>query len=192
MTTYALYETESGRVLQTITQPSGVPDVPGGMGACAYIEVAADFRDQDSYIADGRVVGIPLRPSDHHLFDWTTKQWFDPRTLQDLKDAKWAEIKAARSSAEYGGFTWDGSAFDSDAISQARIQGAVQLAGMAPEFSIDWTLANNEVRTLSAADMLAVGAALGLHVATQFNRARVLREQIEVATTADAVAAIVW
>ena len=101
-------------------------------------------------------------------------------------------IKQARSSAEFGGFTWDGSPFDSDAISQSRIQGALQLAAMAPGFTIDWTLANNSVRNLSAADLANVGAALGMHVAAQHAKARLLRSQIEVATTVAEVDAVTW
>jgi len=95
-------------------------------------------------------------------------------------------------NAEFGGFTWDGSPFDSDAISQSRIQGAVQLAATAPGFTIDWTLANNSVRNLSAADLANVGAALGMHVATQHAKARTLRSQIEAATTVAEVDAVTW
>lgn len=133
-----------------------------------------------------------ISPSIHHTFNWATKQWQDLRTLQDLRAAKWAEIKQARSVVEYGGFTWDTSTFDSDAISQARIQGAVQLAGMSADFAIDWTLADNAARTLSAANMLAVGAALGLHVASQFAKARGLRAQVEAAASAAELTLIGW
>lgn len=135
---------------------------------------------------------LPPSPSPAHTFDYTTKQWVDPRTLSDLQAAKWAQIKRDRDEAEFGGFTWDGSPFDSDAISQSRIQGAVQLAAMAPGFTIDWTLANNSVRNLSAADLANVGAALGMHVATQHAKARLLRSQIEAATTAAELGAVVW
>lgn len=135
---------------------------------------------------------MPARTSPEHIFNYTTKQWIDPRTLQDHKDAKWAEIKASRQASEYAGFTWDTSTFDSDSISQSRIQGAVQLAGMDAAFTIDWTLATNEVRTLSGADMTAVGVALGQHVAAQHAKARALRAQIEAASTAAQVAAVVW
>jgi hypothetical protein len=134
----------------------------------------------------------PDAPSLHHVFNYTTKQWEDPRTLADLKSAQWVTIKRARSAAEYAGFTWDGSTFDSDAISQNRITGAVTLAQMSSTFSIDWVLADNTVRTLNQSDMLAVGAALGAHVAAIFAKGVLLREQIEAATTAEEVAGVVW
>lgn len=146
----------------------------------------------DCYFEDDQFVPIPARPSIHHVFDYATKQWVDPRTLEDLKAQRWREIRGARDAAEFGGFTWDGSTFDSDAMSQSRIMGAAQLAQLDPAFTIDWTLADNSVRNLSAADMVAVGVALGQHVATQHATARTLRAQIQAATTAAEVEAVSW
>ena len=144
------------------------------------------------YVHEGLVLPLPTQPSPHHTFDYTTKQWVDPRTLSDLQVAKWEQIKRARVNAEFGGFTWDGSPFDSDAISQSRIQGAVQLAAVAPGFTIDWTLANNSVRNLNGEDLANVSAALGMHIAAQHANARLLRSQIEAATTVAEVDAVTW
>jgi len=135
---------------------------------------------------------LPPQPTPNHIFNWQTKQWEDPRTLADFKEAQWSTIKQARSAAEYAGFTWDGSTFDSDAISQNRITGAVTLAQMSPTFVINWILADNTTRTLNQADMIAVGVALGQHVQTQFTKAQALRLQIETASTPEQVAAVVW
>lgn len=112
------------------------------------------------------------------------------------KEVKWGTIKIARDAAEHAGFTWDGSVFDSDQISQSRIQGAAQLASIAQmagqPFTIDWTLADNTVRTLSAADMISVGQALALHINATHERGRQLRAQIEVAQTGPELDAIQW
>ena len=97
----------------------------------------------DGYLVGGVHHELPPQPSPNHTFNYTTKQWEDPRTLADLKAAQWNLIKSARSQAEYAGFTWDGSTFDSDAISQNRITGAVTLAQMSPTFVINWILADN-------------------------------------------------
>ena len=136
--------------------------------------------------------GQSIAPGPTWLWNCDQLCWVDTQTLEGHRITKWAEIKDARSAAEYGGFTWNGSTFDSDAISQARIQGAVQLASMAPDFSTGWTLADNSVRALSAADMLAVGMALGVHVALQFSRAQALRVLIEAAETVEMLAALGW
>ena len=135
---------------------------------------------------------LPPQPTLNHTFNWVTKQWEDPRTLADLKAAQWTQIKQARTNAEYAGFTWDGSTFDSDAISQNRITGAVTLAQLSSTVTIDWTLATNQVRTLNQSEMLQVGAALGVHVQTQFAKGQSLRVQIDAATTQAEVEAVVW
>lgn len=173
------------------TNTAHVSDIPLESGN---ILVAGRSPNPEEYldVPSMEFVQMSQRPSMQHTFDYTTKQWVDPRTLQDLQLAKWNAIKQARANAEFGGFTWDGSPFDSDAISQSRIQGALQLAAMIPGFTIDWTLANNTVRTLSGADIAGVGVALGQHVATQHAKARVLRAHIEAATTAAEVDAVVW
>lgn len=197
---FAIYDT-SGRIWQICTAP-GIEDMVSLTGPDRFaLEVEDSVSDATHYVritqgSSGQpnptAICLPPRPTAQHVWDWLEKQWADPRTLNDIKLAKWAIIKQARSSAEFGGFTWDGSPFDSDAISQSRIQGAVQLAAMAPGFTIDWTLANNSVRNLSAADLANVGAALGMHVAAQHAKARLLRSQIEVATTVAEVDAVTW
>ena len=173
----------NGVLLPNLEQQSGVVPAPPGDTPGGH---AWRFDDDLGWQA------WPVRPSVHHVFDRLTKQWIDQRTLADFKAAKWAQIKRARVNAEFGGFTWDGSPFDSDAISQSRIQGVLQLAALIPDFSIDWTLADNTVRALSGSELAAVGVALWLHVGTQHAKARVLRAQIEAATTADEVDAVVW
>ncbi len=117
-------------------------------------------------------------------------------SLQELKIEKWAEIKRMRDLREFSTFVWDGSTFDADDISQRRIQGAAMLAMIAQSagqpFSIDWTLADNSIRSLTDAQMLAVGEALGVHVETQHAIARTLRAAINAATTKAEVDAVVW
>ena len=145
-----------------------------------------------SYWDGVKVLPIPVKPSSFHVFGYATKLWEDPRSLADFKAAQWLLIKQARSQAEYAGFTWEGSTFDSDATSQNRITGAVTLAQMSTAFSIDWILANNTIRVLNQVDMLQVGAALGNHVAEQFSKGVTYRTAIDAAFTIAEVQAVVW
>lgn len=135
-------------------------------------------------------------PSRFHTWDMETFTWVDTSLLSTKKLNKWEEIKAIRSSLEFSSFTWDTSEFDADSESQRRIQGAAQLAMIAvsanQSFEIDWTLANNSVRTLSGEEMISVGLALGTHVNTIYATARILRENIENCTTKEEVDAIIW
>ena len=157
-----------------------------------------------SYAYDGVVLSFSseqtthrqTRPSLHHEWDCATMGWLDTRSLEQHKTTKWAEIKATREATEFSGFTWDSSEFDSDAISQARIQGAVILAmqALAAEvpFAIDWTLKDNSVRSLTGMQVVAVGQALATHVGTQHEIARALRTAIESAVTQAEVETITW
>lgn len=135
-------------------------------------------------------------PNSPEIWDWELMQYIDPRSLAEIKEARWAELKLARTQAESEGFTWDGSIFDSDPSSQARINGAVTLALIARQlnqpYEVTWTLKNSTTRTLSIDEMIAVGLTLGNHVQTIFNKGQLLQQQINQATTKEEVTSIVW
>lgn len=120
----------------------------------------------------------------------------EPLDLTARKNLKWAQIKLERDRVEFGTMTWDGSEFDTNMISQQRIQGAVQLASMSlaanQTFEQDWTLADNSVRTLNASQLVSLGLALAQHVGTAHAIGRGLRAQIFSATTEAEVDAVVW
>lgn len=129
-------------------------------------------------------------------WDNSTMAWVDDRTLDQLKASRWGVMLAARSADEFGPFVWDGSTFDGDERSQARIQSAVLLALLAAQtdtsFSIDWTLADNSVRTLTGANMIAVGQAMSVHVAAAHAAGRTKRTEIMAAANAADVDAVTW
>jgi hypothetical protein len=161
-----------------------------------FIASEARHRPGDVYVAGGNLVEKPARPSPEHTWDYASQAWVDARTLDAVKAQRWAQIKAQRDAVEFGGFTWSGDEFDSDAESQARIMGAVQMALIAVQaeqpFAIDWTLASNAVRSMSAADIVSAGLALGEHVAAAHGIARTLRAAIDACTTAAEVEAVAW
>lgn len=142
-------------------------------------------------VVGGRITE-EFSPTSGFVFHYVTKQWVDPRPLSKLKTDQWELIKKARNDAEFGGFLWDGSWFDSDAISQQRIQGMVQIANLDPAMTMNWTLADNSVRTLNSEQGISLGLALAAHVNAQHVKARILREEIDSATSAEQVAAVVW
>jgi hypothetical protein len=77
-------------------------------------------------------------------------------------------------------------------VSQRRIQGAVQLSAIDDTLTLDWTLADNSVQTFTAADYIQIGQALAVHVSQCHERGRILRQEIEAATTLEDLEAIVW
>jgi len=161
----------------------------------------SDADESTGFVQDGQVVlytgeqaaakaAVPAYPA-----RWSneTFAWQDLRDLDAIKRDQWSKVKAARDAAIRGSFTWDGSVFDSNETSQRQIQGAVQLAQLAGTgFSIDWTLQDNSVRTLTSTEMIQVGIALGTWVQTNFTKGISLREQINAATDAASVQAVTW
>lgn len=188
---YVIYDADTGRVSRYGSAPESQIDNMAHAGEFVLKNVNGG---PDLYVENGTLMKMPPQPSDTHVFDWSSKMWVETATLDILRHRRWCYFKLIRADREFGGFTWDGSVFDSDPQSQARIQGGVQLATMAAAqpFSIDWTLADNTIRTLSAADMIAVGVALAAHVQGVHATARALRAQIEAATTIAEIEAISW
>jgi hypothetical protein len=169
----------------------------------AYLN-GAPYLWTDRYPVDAAALAAPLGASiEAWLIDQADGPFFGgasvPDGLQSIEVArarKWSQLKQARDAAEFGGFTWDGSTFDSNEVSQSRIQGAAQLATLAmladEPFEVAWTLADDTVRVLSGADMLAVGRAMGIHIMTVHETGRALRAAVDAATTTTELEAIAW
>lgn len=136
------------------------------------------------YYKDGWVA-MPAQPSPYHTFDYTTKQWIDPRTLDEIKAQKWKEIKAQRDQLEFGGFEFEDSIYDSDQVSQGRIMGAAS-AGV----DQIWTLADNTTVSLTASQLQQLYAALQVHIASVHEKGRIARQLIFEAETKEQVEAI--
>lgn len=117
-------------------------------------------------------------------------------TDNSYKEKTWERIKVARDAAEYGGFTFNGVMFDSDPTSRARINGAVTLAMLAQTmgqpYSEDWIAADNSAMPLDAQGVIGLGIALGTHVKGVFDRSKTVRAEIDAATSAAQLDAIVW
>ena len=141
----------------------------------------------------GAAHSMPERPTFHHQINWQTKEWEDARSLDDLKAEKWESLKAERSKAEGGTFVWNGHTIDAD---MARLNGAAtsvmiaQAAGQS--YSDVWTLADNSTMPVTGSDILSMGLALAAHVSACHARGRLLRQQIENATTREEVDAVTW
>lgn len=133
----------------------------------------------------GEWITPPPAPSSNHIFDYIIKQWIDPRTLDEIKTQKWAEIKYGRDSLEFGGFEFEGGVYDSDQASQGRIMVAA-VAGLDQV----WTLADNTTAELSASQLQQLYAALQAHIASVHERGRIARQLIFEAETKEQVEAV--
>lgn len=185
---YTIYQLTTGKIISVITcSEESLPfNIPENCGS-----ILGNYSPKEGYIKNNQFVSYPLKPNIYSTFDFENEQW-----VTDLAKAKleqWKKIKDARDTAEFAGFIWDNSTFDSDTVSQARIQSSTQLAMINPNsFSVTWTLADNSLRTLSSGDMIAVGAALSSHIQNVHQIGQTLRNNINSSNTVEEILAINW
>lgn len=147
--------------------------------------LAVDDPPHSNMFYENGWVAMPIQPSPYHVFDYTTKQWIDPRSLDEIKAQKWAEIKKQRNQLEFGGFEYKGNVYESDQVSQGRIMGAA-IAGVDQV----WTLADNSTVELTAQQLKELYAALQAHIAGVHERGRIARQKIETALTYEEIEAV--
>lgn len=147
--------------------------------------VALDDPPYPNMFYQGGWVEMPAQPSPYHIFNYDIKQWVDPRSLDEIKTQKWAEIKVMRDQLEFGGFEFEGNIYDSDQVSQGRIMGAA-----AAEVDQTWTLADNSTVELTAQQLKELYAALQAHIAGVHERGRIARQKIETALTYEEIEAV--
>ena len=151
-----------------------------------FIDVREAINCASYYDFDAkRFIALEPAPFQYHTFDYTTKQWIDQRSLDEIKAQKWAEIKSQRDRLEFGGFEFEGNIYDSNQVSQGRIMGAA-VAGM----DQTWTLANNATVELTAQQLKELYAALQAHIAGVHERGRIARQLIFDAETKEQIEAI--
>ena len=148
--------------------------------------VLAPPRSSD-YWNGSNWVPIGSAPAYYFKFDYKIKDWVDTRNIEEVKVQKWNQIKLERNIAEFGGFLCDGLPFDSDQISQGRI-----LAAYLFNQPVAWTLANDEVITLSVEQIQRVALSMAKHVQKVHEQARIARVAIKEATTIKEVEAVMF
>lgn len=119
---------------------------------------------------------------------------FEPIPIGEARAARWQEVKTLRTAAEFGGCATPLGRVQTDERSIAKINGLVTMAMLAQAaaapFAIDFTLEDNSVVTLDAADAIALGTAAGAFVAAVYARSFELRTAIDAAADSAALDAI--
>ena len=107
-------------------------------------------------------------------------------TLAERKAEMIAATSAKRWAVETGGTTVNGAAIQTDAGSQAKLSGALQLIQADDTVIIDWKGADGWVQ-LNAAAVTAIATAVGLHVQAAFSREKALYTAVDDAADGDAL-----
>lgn len=188
-----VFDRPQGRILRTCTVPTGLASAQLADPDEDWIE--GHWPDDKFYIYGFAPVPLPPRPSTDHQFNYTTKQWEDPRTLADLKAAKNAAINAARLKANQSFFMFSGKRIAVDPLSRSDIDaahGAILMLGAMPGgWPGGWKAMDNTI--VPIADLATWGQFYGAMVAqgtANFAHAQALKAQLAAATTAEEVAAV--
>lgn len=86
------YTDNRGAVVFTSTLAEG-QERPPAVAGLDFHEIAEPINGPHMLDA-GRLVALPPQPSPHHTFDYTTKQWVDPRTEQ----TQWPVVRSQRNA----------------------------------------------------------------------------------------------
>lgn len=190
---HTIVEIATGRISAVLTC---TPDLLAlQFNPLTHFAVEGRYDDSQFYF-DGGFVAFPSQPDAHHVFDWATKVWQDLRTLQDFKNAKWAEIKKARDAAIAEPLITPMGVFDADATGSTNIFKSVLLANnltaLGSPVAIDFTRFDDTVVVLNAAAMVQVGLLLAEREQLLRQLATQLRALIDAAPTAAFVQSITW
>lgn len=202
MKNYYVYHTPTG-VIELVGSTDGDITQLSVATDCIAVEGECDYLRQ--YVKDGQLVDMPPEQQGVYVTQLWRRRDFDFNAcaypaietsevmLENSKLVKWSEIKELRAAKCAEVLTVGAISLDATPVSQQQINGAVTLAMLAPsDWTIDWTLADNTTASLSKAEMIAVGVALGQRTSAIYAAGRVIREAIEAATTTAEVEAITW
>lgn len=84
---FTIYDAQNGQVLY-----GGMADDPAALLQPGQ-DLLEDEQHSSGYVEDGKHFELPEQPSIHHIFDYASKQWVDPRT----PDTQWPVMRAKRN-----------------------------------------------------------------------------------------------
>lgn len=151
-----------------------------------YPSAAADFCNN----SNGKYYIKEIEPENgHRRFEIVE----DIKTLDELKANKIAELKVNRDRNEQDYFVFRGHRYDNDHDACLRIDGTVEASRSADDsFEIEWTDYDDNEVVLDKTGLQGLVVARALHSQACHKQYREKKEQVNNATTADEVAAVVW
>ena len=111
------------------------------------------------------------------------------RTLEEVKAAKIAELKAERDSKEIQPIEYNGNLYDYDEKARDRIN--VAIAALGDTGSLSWTTADNKEVTVTGVDLRSVLIEVAKRSIALHNAYRAAREKVLNATTKEEVEKVV-
>jgi hypothetical protein len=181
----ALYQPTPGRpnsgpIKMTTTVDMADVDRVVQASGLSYVRVNGHL---DGYVRDGIVVSYPQRPSQAHVFDYVTDAWFDPRTLEQHKDALRAELAQRRWEVETGGITMpNGMRVLTGRADRDNITSLILTSEAAGIDAVDFKAASGWVQ-LTLQEVREIAQAIAVHVQACFSAERAVNSAIDAIQT---------
>lgn len=144
---YTIYEKSNGRVQRVVSCSPAMLDAQ--FDVVNEQAIVGSYPDDGFYFDGGLPVKFTSQPSLFHIFDWSGKQWVDPRTLQSKIDGVRTAIKAERDQRKIGGALVNGKWFHSDGDSRIQQLALVVMGAGVP--AIQWKTMDGSFVTMTQA-----------------------------------------
>lgn len=113
--------------------------------------------------------------------------------LEYVRNKQWEEIKKDRDNAETSGLPFKDKVLDYDMRSAFKLDIAMETAKQVGEsFSIDWTMQDNTVMTLTYADLLSIPLIAANYSNELHKKARQYRDKIYNLTDIKEITGVKW
>lgn len=135
---------------------------------------------------------IPLSITEETLASLGVEVTHEEEPLESIKERKISILKLKRDNAEVAPITYNGHTYDYDSKARDRINAAIIALSLQGEgASIDWTTADNQDVSVTAADLRAIVGAVAVRSNALHVAYRKAKAQVEAAGTAEEVNAVV-
>lgn len=134
---------------------------------------------------------IPLSITEESLASLGVEVVHEEETLESIKERKISTLKLKRDKAEVEPIEYNGHTYDYDSKARDRISAAIiALDLQGANADIDWTTADNQDVSVTAADLRAIVAAVAVRSNLLHIAYRKAKAQIEAAGSAEEVNAV--
>ena len=161
---------EKGEIVSTSTAAPDLIDLATRTEVA--VESAMDYDLNEIYLKDGSITLKPIN-------------------IETVKQRKILMLKRQRDNAEVAPIPYNGNTYDYDSKARERISAAIIALDLQGERAeIDWTTADNQDVSVTAADLRAIVAAVAVRSNLLHIAYRKAKAQIEAAGSAEEVNAV--
>lgn len=202
MTNYWIEVFPNGNICSCGSFPAGMYPEPKWGGSVVQVDSPCDPKT--SLFLEGAIVPLPSKPSPEYLFDYESKQWFDPETLDTLMALRMGEVDAERMRRYVEPIQYLGRSLDADLTAQknisdklSEIKARENLGLVMPPELMLWRDADNLTEVFASMEAMkewlqGLVVAIAQRGTEDYVWAWQTKSAIQTAQTKDEVRAIAW